>query len=204
MSDGRMSDDDVRWGLVYAHDRANANTSELERAAAMVEALAELLLEAGLEPERLEEARARAAERVRKRFTERGMAVVRQDFDVPKRAFAGGVEIDCENRVALCGAACCRLRVGLSGEDVREGVLRWDTGNPYALAKDDDGWCVHMERGSCRCTVYEARPIPCRGFDCREDARIWLDFENRVPNPALADPRWPDCLMADDQSPPPP
>jgi hypothetical protein len=183
--------DDLRWGLVYAHDRANANTAELERAVATLEALVELLLEAGLEPERLEEARARAAERVRARFVERGMAVMRQDFDVPKREFAGGVDIDCEARVHLCRAACCRLTVGLSGEDVAEGVLRWDPGNPYALARGDDGWCVHMERGSCRCTVYDARPIPCRGFDCRGDRRIWLDFEGRVPNPALADPDWP-------------
>lgn len=188
------SDDDLRWGLVYAHDRANANTTELEQAAATIEALVELLVEAGLEPERLEAARARATERVRRRFTERGMATVRQDFEVPKREFAEGPVIDCASRVELCGAACCRLAVGLSGEDVREGVLRWDPGNPYALERGDDGWCAHMERGACRCTVYEARPIPCRGFDCRQDQRIWLDFEGRIPNPALADPEWPVSL----------
>jgi len=191
---GGLSEEEARMGLVYAHDRANANTAELEKAVATIEALVELLVEAGLEPERIEAARARATERVRKRFTERGMAVVRQDFDVPKREFPDGVEIDCANRVHLCRAACCRLQVGLSGEDVREGILRWDTGNPYALERGEDGWCVHMERGSCRCTVYEARPIPCRGFDCREDKRIWLDFEARVPNPALADPSWPEGL----------
>jgi len=190
-ADAGMSDDDVRWGLVYAHDRANANTAELERAAATIEALVELLVEAGLEPERIEEARARATERVRRRFIERGMAVIRQDFDVPKRDFPGAPPIDCASRVHLCKAACCRLAVGLSEEDVREGILRWDTGNPYALERGKDGWCVHMERGSCRCTVYDARPIPCRGFDCREDRRIWLDFEGRVPNPALEEPGWP-------------
>lgn len=189
-----LSEDDIRWGLVYTHDRANANTSELEQAVATVEALVELLVEAGLAPEQIEAARARATERVRRRFTERRMAVMRQDFDVPKREFTGGAEIDCENRVELCGAACCRLQIGLSGEDVREGILRWDVANPYALAKGEDGWCVHMERGSCHCTVYEARPIPCRGFDCREDTRIWLDFEARIPNPALNDPDWPEGL----------
>ena len=184
--------DEMLRGLMYAHDRANANTGELEELAATVAALVELLTEAGIPPERLEEARSRAVEAVRRRFIEQGMAVARQDFEVAKRAFPEGVEIDCENRVALCGAACCRLTVGLSGEDVREGVLRWDVGNPYILERAGDGWCTHMERGSCRCTVYEARPIPCRGFDCREDRRIWLDFEGRVPNPALADPDWPE------------
>lgn len=191
---GGLSEEQVRMGLVYAHDRANANTAEIERAVATIEALVELLVEAGLEPERIEEARARAAERVRRRFVERGMAVVRQDFDVPKREFSGGVEIDCASRVHLCRAACCRLQVGLSGEDVREGILRWDLDNPYALSKGEDGWCVHMDRGSCRCTVYEARPTPCRGFDCRKDTRIWLDFEARIPNPALREPDWPQRL----------
>jgi hypothetical protein len=27
--------------------------------------------------------------------------------------------------------------------------------------------------------------VPCRGFDCRNDKRIWLDFENKVINPEL-------------------
>jgi hypothetical protein len=184
--------DELRRGLVYTHDRANANTAELEDAWATLEAVVELLVEAGMPPERLKEVRARAAEKVRKRFLERGMAVARQDFDVPKREFADGVDIDCENRVELCKAACCRLAVGLSAEDVREGILRWDVETPYVLERGDDGWCAHMERGSCRCTVYDARPIPCRGFDCRKDERIWLDFEARIPNPSVADPDWPD------------
>ena len=119
-------DDDLRWGLIYAHNRANANTGELETLAATVEALVELLVEAGLDPERLDAVRAEAAERVRRRFKERGMATIRQEFDVPKREWTGGVEIDCEARIPLCHAACCRLGVGLSTEDVREGILRWD------------------------------------------------------------------------------
>lgn len=185
-------------GLMYAHDRANANTAALEELATTVAALVELLGEAGLPPEQLEEARSRAAATVRRRFIEEGMAVARQDFGVAKRDFPEGIEIDCESRVSLCGAACCRLAVGLSGEDVREGILRWDVGNPYVLERGEDGWCGHMERGSCRCTVYEARPIPCRGFDCREDQRIWLDFAGRVPNPGLADPEWPLNLESDE------
>ena len=190
-------DDDLRWGLIYAHNRANANTGELETLAATVEALVELLVEAGLDPERLDAVRAEAAERVRRRFKERGMATIRQEFDVPKREWTGGVDIDCEARIPLCHAACCKLGVGLSTEDVREGILRWDPAEPYALERGDDGWCVHMERGSCRCTVYDARPIPCRGFDCRADRRIWLDFEGRVPNPAVTDPDWPRGLEAE-------
>lgn len=189
-------DDDLRWGLIYAHNRANWNTGELETLAATVEALVELLVDAGLDPERLDAVRAEAAERVRRRFKERGMATIRQEYDVPKREWPGGVDIDCDARIPLCHAACCRLGVGLSTEDVREGILRWDPSEPYALERGEDGWCVHMERGSCHCTVYEARPIPCRAFDCRRDPRIWLDFEARIPHPMVTDPDWPRCLEA--------
>ena len=37
----------------------------------------------------------------------------------PSGTSPGGVEIDCEARIPLCGAACCRLGVGLSTEDMR-------------------------------------------------------------------------------------
>jgi Fe-S-cluster containining protein len=33
------------------------------------------------------------------------------------------------------------------------------------------------------CTIYERRPGACRAYDCRNDRRVWLDFEARVPAP---------------------
>jgi hypothetical protein len=59
------------------------------------------------------------------------------------------------------------------------------------LAHEADGYCTHMDRGACGCTVYAQRPIPCRGYDCRNDRRIWLDFEQGQVNPAIHDPDWP-------------
>jgi Fe-S-cluster containining protein len=57
-----------------------------------------------------------------------------------------------------------------------------------------DGYCSHMDRDTCGCTIYANRPVPCRGFDCRKDERIWLDFEGKVPNLAIEQPDWPYCL----------
>ena len=193
---------DVLWGLIYTHDRANQNTEEIEGALARIGALIELLVERGvLTREEMAAAEQRAGDAVRKRFVERQMAVIRQDFDVGKYEWEGGVEIDCENRVHLCRAACCRLTVGLSTEDVKEGLLRWETHMPYALAHARDGYCVHMEPGTCRCTVYEHRPIPCRAYDCRKDERIWVDFEKRIPNPNVEDPDWPNEYVLARRSP---
>ena len=186
---------DLLRGLVYAHNRANANTAELHQACATLEALVELLVEGGLlEREALEARRDAAAEGLRQRYLERGMATAAQEFDTSKYRFRDGAEIDCESRLHLCRAACCRLPLALSREDVGEGVVRWDPGQPYILARDEDGYCVHLERETWRCTVYAQRPIPCRGYDCREDQRVWLDFENKVVNTRMHEQGWPGCL----------
>jgi Fe-S-cluster containining protein len=65
------------------------------------------------------------------------------------------------------------------------------------IAQGKDGYCCHLERATCRCTIREHRPVPCRAYDCRQDKRIWLDFEERVINPEIARDDWPRCLSAD-------
>jgi hypothetical protein len=30
------------------------------------------------------------------------------------------------------------------------------------------------------------RPLVCRGYDCREDPRVWESFAEMIPNPELA------------------
>jgi Fe-S-cluster containining protein len=183
---------DVLRGLLYVHNRANANTGELHQTRSTLDALVDLLVDAEvLDRDALEERRDEAAVRLRDDFVERGMAVAIQEFEVSKYEFEGGAQIDCDARLALCHAACCRLPLALSSEDVEEGTVRWDLGRPYMIAHDDDGYCVHMDRGTHRCGVYEQRPIPCRGYDCRHDERIWVDFERRIVNPRIHEPDWP-------------
>lgn len=185
---------DVLRGLVYAYNRANANTAEVHQANATLHALVELLVDRGLvNIESLDARREQASEQLRRRYLERGMAVAMQEFGVSKYEFKGGAEIDCQSRLHLCKAACCRLPFALSKQDVQEGVVKWDLGQPYMIARDADGYCTHLEKCSGHCTVYAQRPIPCRGYDCRKDKRIWLDFEERVINPCVDEPDWPGC-----------
>jgi Fe-S-cluster containining protein len=183
---------DVLRGLIYAHNRANANTAAAHEANAGLHALIELLVEEGLiDREGFEARRTESSDRLRREYVERGMAVAMQEFGVSKYEFKGGAEIDCGSRIHLCKSACCRLPFALSREDVKEGIVKWELGQPYMNARDGDGHCSHLDRCSGRCGVYEQRPIPCRGYDCREDRRIWVDFEKRVINPSLTDPNWP-------------
>ena len=90
---------DVLRGLVYAHNRANANTSELCDASATVQALADLLVDGGvIQQETLDARRQEAASRLQDEYFERGMGVAMQEFDVSKYDFEVGVEIANEQR----------------------------------------------------------------------------------------------------------
>jgi Fe-S-cluster containining protein len=90
--------------------------------------------------------------------------------------------VDCDARMPVCKGACCGCRVPLSSQDVAEGVVKWDLARPYYLRQSEAGRCVHQELPSGRCGVYEKRPLPCRSYTCRNDARIWRDFEKMIPN----------------------
>lgn len=75
----------------------------------------------------------------------------------------------------------------LSRQDVDEGVIKWEFGRPYMIAHGEDGYCVHLDRDTYKCTVHECRPVPCRGFDCRDNQKwpVWSDFEKKVLNKEL-------------------
>lgn len=177
---------EIAGGLLYNHHRAGANTSKTLEVTSFAYALIELLIEKGLlTEEELNERKRKVAGRLTEKFRDNGMGVIRQDPEYDKYTFDSAPKIDCENRVHLCKAACCRLVFALSKQDVEEGIVKWDLARPYLIAKDQDGYCRHLDRCASRCTVYQQRPVPCRAYDCRNDKRIWLDFEQKIVNPDL-------------------
>lgn len=178
-------------GLLYAHSRLNTNTGKTMEAASFLYALIELLTEKGvITVAELDERKRAVGQRLADQLRRGGDGVILQNPEYDKYTFQGA-EIDCAGRIALCKAACCRLPFALSKQDIREGLVRWDLGQPYMIAQDADGYCAHLDRSACACTVREHRPTPCRGFDCRQDKRIWADFERREINPQILDPDWP-------------
>jgi Fe-S-cluster containining protein len=174
-------------GFRYVHHQLGANTGKALESASFLYALIELLMKKGLLTEgELNAQKVEVAQRLVEKFRELGMGAVFQDPEHDKYTFnETEVTLDCENRLPLCKAACCRLTFALSRQDIEEGIVKWDFGRPYMIAHDADGYCRHLDRQGCRCTVYANRPVPCRAYDCRKDKRIWADFENRVINPNL-------------------
>jgi hypothetical protein len=178
-------------GLLYTHSRVNANTTKTLEASAFLYALIELLEEKGLlDVEELDERKRAVAKRLGQKFAQQGMGVILQDPAHDKYTFAQTAEIDCTGRINLCRAACCRLPFALSKQDIEEGVVHWKLGEPYMIDQGDDGYCNHLDRCTYGCTAYTHRPVPCRGFDCRNDKRIWLDFAKKVVNPLVEQNDW--------------
>lgn len=90
----------------------------------------------------------------------------------------------CEELIPICQARCCRLRFALSTEDLDEGIVRWDYGRPYMIRqRESDGRCVHNDPDTRFCTVHAVRPRPCRVYHCKDDPRIWTDYDKRIPAP---------------------
>ena len=101
----------------------------------------------------------------------------------PDKRQVVGSDIDCPSLIHLCKARCCSYSVTLSAQDVAEGKLKWELYEPYRLLKDKTtGYCRYL-RADAGCSVYEDRPATCRIYDCREDRRVWLDWDNKIPAP---------------------
>lgn len=97
---------------------------------------------------------------------------------------AVAVDIPCAELIPLCEGRCCSFTFPLSTQDLDEGVIRFDYGQPYMIRqRSSDGYCVHCDPTTRACDAHAARPATCRTYDCREDKRVWIDFANRIPAP---------------------
>ncbi len=138
----------------------NFNTNKTLEAASCLYALIELLNEKGLiSIEELDERKKQVAERMVKKFAESGIRLMYQDPEYDKYTFEHKTQIDCQNRLPICKAICCKFPYALSRQDVDEGLIRWEFGRPCLIAHGADGYCVQFR--SQDVPVYSLRPSPC-------------------------------------------
>lgn len=178
----RVARDELERALRFVHVLGMQSKLDLVGMSARVLALIEELVASGtLDLRAFEDRRQRVAEREAARMTEEGHVRVLADPTEDKYALVDLPQIDCEARLPLCKARCCTLGFALSFQDLDEGVVKWSYGAPYHIRQREDGYCVHCDPATRACGVYEKRPAVCRTYDCRKDARIWKDFEQRIP-----------------------
>jgi Fe-S-cluster containining protein len=171
---------EIERGLQFANVMASVNQDQANEAVAIVQALVDVLASKGLiDPQDLEG----PLERARKELEEILMPRVRLGSLGDKYAEGQTVDIPCLELLPLCLGRCCTLKFFLTKQDLDEGVARWDYGNPYWIKQAADGYCIHSDAQTRACTIHARRPHICRGFDCRNNKRIWIDFEKRIPAP---------------------
>jgi Fe-S-cluster containining protein len=175
-----LSPRDFERGLRFAHVMMSINQHEGREGVIFARALAEVLVNKGLvdKPE-LETMMAQVSHQLEALPTPKVKLARSED----KYGFGGAVIVDCASRVHLCRARCCTFDFYLTEQDLDEGIVRWDYGRPYWIQKQTDGYCLHCELGSLRCRIHANRPYVCRAYDCRDDTRVWLDFERMIPAP---------------------
>jgi hypothetical protein len=174
--------EDVESGLRVAQADAMETRRRVSHLSASFHAVLDALRDRGLVP--ADDYRTRTALAVDREAARmrRGALVVLRAEPEDKYALTDLPEIDCEPRLPLCRARCCTLPFALTAQDLDERIARWDYARPYDIARREDGYCVHND-WTRACAIYPYRPASCRTYDCRQDRRIWLDFEKRIPAP---------------------
>jgi len=90
-----------------------------------------------------------------------------------------GNNVDCsKGRQIGCQTYCCRLIVRLDPEerDFGNGSLPASG----AVEKGEDGYCIHLDRESCFCGIWNHRPVVCRDYNCNDDFLLQVALKEPV------------------------
>jgi len=89
------------------------------------------------------------------------------DSEYDKYTFKHEVQVDCQSRLHICKAVCCRFPFALSRQDVEEGIINWEFGRSYLIANGKDGDCVHLDGRTIDVWCVSIGLCPARGLTAR-------------------------------------
>ena len=75
--------------------------------------------------------------------------------------------VDCLSKLQSCRALCCTYVFALKQEEVKEGHVKFNPERPYYIARDEDGYCPHLDRTTYKCYIHDRRPLRCRKYACK-------------------------------------
>ncbi len=167
----------VERSQLFTHTALGEGFARVGETAAFVHGLIDLLLNIGLvQEEELEVAVAAVRQQMAAQGELSGPGTAIRPVEEPRNA-EEFVVVDCESRMHICKAVCCKLNFALSVAEIELGKVKWDLGRPYFIRHESDGYCSHIDRACGHCGVYEHRPSVCRHYSCAKDGRIWKDFD---------------------------
>jgi Fe-S-cluster containining protein len=158
-------------GELFTHTALSQQSTRLTEVETFLFGIIDLLIQKGIvQPAELNT----AVEKVRQELlitAETSLFRLRQDREVPF------IPVNCDERMPLCKAVCCKLEFALSAAEVEAGQIKWDLGRPYIIRHEANGYCTHNNSQKRCCTIYENRPSVCKQYSCAGDQRIWKDFD---------------------------
>jgi Fe-S-cluster containining protein len=168
-------------GLQFANLLGSINQEQNTANTILLQSLVEVLIAKGVvHVHELEERKKAVAESLNKSNAETPHVQLVETPD--KYEAEHEIVVNCVSCIDVCKMVCCKLWFVLSVQDLTEGVVKWNCGMPYSIAQNEDGFCLHLDHSN-GCTIYSNRPLVCRSYNCRNDRRIWVDFENKVLSP---------------------
>ena len=69
------------------------------------------------------------------------------------------IEVDCQARLPVCQAVCCKLNFALTIREIESGAVKWDLGRPYHIRHEEDGYCTHLQHNGGGCRIYAIDPV---------------------------------------------
>jgi len=165
----------VERGQLFEHTALGESFRRLAETETFLHGLLDLLLAKKIVND--EELRDAAAG-VRQELIERGqLSGPGTAIGVDDESQPGPVAVDCEKRMHICHAVCCKLHFALTIPEIESSKIKWDLGRPYFIRQTERGMCIHNDGQTGRCGIYSDRPGPCQKYSCANDKRIWKNFE---------------------------
>lgn len=170
----------VERGSLFTHSALSRQSARINEIESFLFAIIDVLTQKGITPP---DDLKQAVEDVRKEMVEKGeLSHPGLALRVDGEGESEFVPVNCNERMHICEAVCCKLNFALSAEEVEAGKIRWDLGRPYMIRQEKSCYCTHIQVETKRCTVYEDRPSVCKKYSCAKDNRIWKDFDNMILN----------------------
>ena len=169
-------EEQVERGNLFTHSALSRQSARINEIESFLYAMIDVFTQKGIAaPDELSE----AVRKVREEMLEKGESSypgITLSVDTPQdNEF---IPVNCEERMHICKAVCCKLDFALNAAEIESGKIKWDLGRPYFIRRESGSChCSHIDPATLKCNVYDHRPSVCKKYSCAGDKRIWKDFD---------------------------